>query len=203
MSAVNFCSNCGEKVSLLIPDGDNRYRYVCNSCHTIHYQNPKIVTGCIPQWQDRVLLCKRAIEPRYGLWTLPAGFLENEETIVQGAMRETAEEANATVENMRLFCVFSIAHINQVYMMYRGDLVGGLASASPNTMARHYAQVQAHCPCPPMPSFDVGIDPGGPGLGGLVDCPSSQTVFLQRATALLDLNLKPTRSQVSLLLPVF
>ena len=131
---MNYCSNCGARVSLLIPEGDNRYRYVCDSCQTIHYQNPKIVTGCIPQWQDKILLCQRAIEPRYGLWTLPAGFLENEETIVQGAMRETAEEANARVENMQLFCLFSIAHINQVYAMYRGDLVDGKASAGEESL---------------------------------------------------------------------
>jgi ADP-ribose pyrophosphatase YjhB (NUDIX family) len=125
---MNYCSTCGEKVSLIIPEGDNRHRYVCESCETIHYENPKIVTGCIPQWQDKILLCKRAIEPRYGLWTLPAGFMENAETNIEGAARETAEEANAQVENMQLFCVFSIAHINQVYTMYRGDLVGGMAS---------------------------------------------------------------------------
>jgi len=131
---VNYCSACGEKVSLLVPEGDNRQRYVCVSCETIHYQNPKIVTGCIAQWQDKILLCKRAIEPRYGLWTLPAGFMENEETNLQGAARETVEEANAEVENMQLFCVFSIAHINQVYTMYRGDLVGGRASAGEESM---------------------------------------------------------------------
>lgn len=131
---MNYCSKCGDKVSLVIPEGDNRYRYVCNNCHTIHYENPKIVTGCIPQWQGKILLCKRAIEPRYGLWTLPAGFLENEETIAQGAMRETAEEANAEVENMQLFCVFSIAHINQVYTMYLGDLVDGKASAGEESL---------------------------------------------------------------------
>lgn len=131
---MNYCSSCGEKVSLLVPNGDNRQRYVCASCNTIHYENPKIVTGCIPQWQDRILLCKRAIEPRYGLWTLPAGFMENEETNLQGAARETAEEANAEVENMQLFCVFSIAHINQLYTMYRGDLVEGRASAGEESL---------------------------------------------------------------------
>ena len=125
---MNFCSNCGEKVSLIIPDGDNRHRHVCGSCQTIHYENPKIVTGCIAEWQDKVLLCKRAIEPRHGLWTLPAGFMENSETNMQGAARETIEEANAQVDNMQLFCVFSIAHISQVYTMYRGDLVQGKAS---------------------------------------------------------------------------
>ena len=125
---MNFCSSCGEKVSLVIPEGDNRHRHVCTSCDMIHYENPKIVTGCIPEWQDKILLCKRAIEPRHGLWTLPAGFMENSETNMEGAARETAEEANARLENMQLFSVFSIAHINQVYTMYRGDLVEGEAS---------------------------------------------------------------------------
>ncbi len=111
-----------------MPDGDNRYRYVCKSCNIIHYENPKIVTGCIAEWHNKILLCKRAIEPRYGLWTLPAGFMENSETNIQGAARETAEEANAKVDNMRLFCVFSIVHINHVFTMYRGDLVDGEAS---------------------------------------------------------------------------
>lgn len=128
VGVMNFCSACGEKVASVIPEGDNRHRYVCESCQTIHYENPKIVTGCIPQWQDKILLCKRAIEPKHGLWTLPAGFMENAETNMEGAARETAEEANAQVENMQLFCVFSIAHINQVYTMYRGDLVAGAAS---------------------------------------------------------------------------
>jgi len=131
---MNFCSNCGGKVSFIIPDGDNRHRHVCASCETIHYENPKIVTGCIAQWQDKILLCKRAIEPRHGLWTLPAGFMENEETNMEGAARETAEEANAEVDNMQLFCVFSIAHINQVYTMYLGDLVGGRASAGEESL---------------------------------------------------------------------
>jgi ADP-ribose pyrophosphatase YjhB (NUDIX family) len=125
---MKFCSTCGEKVSFLIPDGDNRYRYVCQDCQTIHYENPKIVTGCIAEHQDRILMCKRAIEPRHGLWTLPAGFMENDETNMQGAARETAEEANAKVENMSLFCVFSIKHINQVYTIYRARLVDGQAS---------------------------------------------------------------------------
>lgn len=131
---MNFCSHCGEKVRLIIPQGDNRHRHVCGNCDTIHYENPKIVTGCIAQWQDKILLCKRAIEPRYGLWTLPAGFMENEETNLEGAARETAEEANAKVNNMKLFCMFSIAHINQVYTMYLGDLVNGEASAGEESL---------------------------------------------------------------------
>ena len=94
---MKFCSSCGSNVELSIPPGDNRQRFVCTSCGEIHYQNPKLVTGCIPEWKDRVLLCRRAIEPRYGLWTLPAGFMENEESAQQGAARETLEEANARV----------------------------------------------------------------------------------------------------------
>jgi ADP-ribose pyrophosphatase YjhB (NUDIX family) len=120
---MKFCSNCGAEVSLRVPAGDNRPRYVCDVCHTIHYQNPKIVTGCIPQWQDRVLLCKRSIEPRYGLWTLPAGFMENGETTHQGAARETLEEARAKVSIEGLFSLFNLPHINQVYMIFRGRLL--------------------------------------------------------------------------------
>ena len=125
---MNFCSSCGAKVQLLVPPGDNRRRYVCNDCGTIHYQNPNVVTGCIPEWDDRILLCKRAIEPRYGTWTLPAGFLENGESSMFGAAREAMEEANAQVREMSLFSVFSIPHINQVYTMYRGVLHQGAAS---------------------------------------------------------------------------
>ncbi len=125
---MNFCSSCGSKVTLLIPAGDNRQRYVCDSCGMIHYQNPNVVTGCIPEWDDRILLCKRAIEPRLGTWTLPAGFMENGESSMSGAAREALEEANARVRDMKLFCVFSIPHINQVYTMYRGVLDEGMAS---------------------------------------------------------------------------
>ena len=125
---MNYCSSCGSKVSLLVPVGDNRHRYVCDACGMIHYQNPNVVTGCIPEWDDRILLCKRAIEPRYGTWTLPAGFMENGESSMFGAAREAQEEANAQLRDMTLFCVFSIPHINQVYTMYRGVLDQGLAS---------------------------------------------------------------------------
>jgi 8-oxo-dGTP pyrophosphatase MutT (NUDIX family) len=94
---MNFCSSCGSKVTLLIPAGDNRHRFVCDECGMIHYQNPNVVTGCIPEWEDKILLCKRAIEPRYGTWTLPAGFMENGESSMFGAAREAKEEANAGV----------------------------------------------------------------------------------------------------------
>ena len=125
---MKFCSACGSSVSHRIPDGDHLPRYICDTCETIHYQNPRIIAGCIPEWQDKILLCRRAIEPRHGLWTLPAGFMENDETTCQGAARESFEEAHAEMENMSLYCMFSIPHISQVYMMYRGSLKNGIAS---------------------------------------------------------------------------
>ena len=117
-----FCSNCGKEVIRKVPQGDSRPRHVCLACATIHYQNPKIVAGCIPTLEDRLLLCRRAIEPRFGLWTLPAGFMENGESTEQAAARETMEEACAEVDMLALYGVFSIPHINQVYMMFRARL---------------------------------------------------------------------------------
>lgn len=115
---MNYCSQCGSAVDQQIPEGDNRPRFVCNQCDTIHYQNPRIIAGCLPVYGDKVLLCKRSIEPGYGLWTLPAGFMENGETTREGAMRETREEACAEVELEGLYTVTSITPINQVQMFY-------------------------------------------------------------------------------------
>ena len=120
---VNFCSHCGERVQQRIPPGDHLPRFVCDACGTIHYQNPKVVVGCLPVYGDRILMCKRAIEPRYGLWTLPAGFMENGEGAGAGAAREALEEANARVEIEQLYTVYSIPHISQVYMMFLARLV--------------------------------------------------------------------------------
>ena len=125
---MKFCSLCGSgNLATRIPAGDNVDRIVCSDCEAIHYQNPRIVVGCLPVWEEdgkgRVLLCRRAIEPRYGLWTLPAGFLENGETVEQGAIRETVEEANANVELGELYTMISLVHVHQVYMMYRARLV--------------------------------------------------------------------------------
>ena len=125
---MKFCSACGALVTLRIPAGDNRPRHVCSSCATVHYQNPRIVAGCIPEWQGRILLCRRAIEPRYGLWTLPAGFMENHESAVTAAARETLEEANAVVEHLQLYTLYSLPHISQVYLIFRGQLKDGQAS---------------------------------------------------------------------------
>jgi ADP-ribose pyrophosphatase YjhB (NUDIX family) len=120
---MKYCSNCGAPVALKIPPGDNLPRHVCDACGTIHYSNPKMVIGCIPEWRDQVLLCRRAIEPRYGLWTLPAGFMENGETVAQAALRETLEEARARVELAEMFSVLSVPHVNQVHIFYRARLV--------------------------------------------------------------------------------
>jgi len=120
---MHYCSSCGAPLSLRVPDGDNRVRHVCDACGVIHYRNPKVVAGCIAEWEDRILLCRRAIEPRYGFWTLPAGYLECGESTYAGAERETLEEANARVQALQLFAEFSLPHIDQVYMLYRGRLL--------------------------------------------------------------------------------
>lgn len=119
---MNFCSHCGAAVTLKIPEGDTLPRYICGTCGLIHYQNPKIVVGTIPERSGQILLCRRAIEPRYGLWTLPAGFMENHETTLEGAARETLEEAHAHVEIGPLYSIFNLPHISQVYMIYRAGL---------------------------------------------------------------------------------
>jgi ADP-ribose pyrophosphatase YjhB (NUDIX family) len=121
---MKFCSNCGSgDLQFRVPADDTLPRFVCSACGTIHYQNPKVVVGCLPVHEDRVLLCKRAIEPRRGLWTLPAGFLENGETLGAGAMRETLEEANARVALGPLYAIISLPQISQVYMMVRAELL--------------------------------------------------------------------------------
>jgi ADP-ribose pyrophosphatase YjhB (NUDIX family) len=124
---MKFCSECAHPVALAIPEGDNRPRYVCSHCDAIHYQNPKLVVGSIPVWEQdgqlKVLLCKRAIEPRYGYWTLPAGFMENAETTAEAAIRETEEEAGARIEIGELFTLLNVAHVHQVHLFYLARLV--------------------------------------------------------------------------------
>lgn len=120
---MNFCSTCASPVTQRIPADDDRLRHICDTCGVIFYQNPKIIAGCIPVWEDRVLMCKRAIEPRKGQWTVPAGFMENGETTGEGAARETFEEATARVEIGRLHCYLDIPRINQVYVIFVGQLL--------------------------------------------------------------------------------
>ncbi len=120
---MNYCSNCGHKISFGEVPEEDRPRYHCPECKTVHYQNPNMIVGCIPCWQEQILLCKRAIEPRRGLWTLPAGFLEIGESVEEGAVRETREEANANVDVVRLFSVYDLPRVGQVYLMFLADLV--------------------------------------------------------------------------------
>ncbi|MEM6806875.1 MAG: NUDIX hydrolase, partial [Bacteroidota bacterium] len=120
---MKYCSNCGsDQLVKKIPDGDNRVRICCENCGMIHYQNPKVVVGCVPVWEDKILLCKRAIEPRKGYWGLPAGYLENKETLEEGALRETLEESGAAVELVRMHAVYNIPRISQVYVFFLAQM---------------------------------------------------------------------------------
>ena len=119
---MKFCSNCASPVVKRVPPGDNLPRWVCDQCGEIHYENPRVVVGTIPEFEGKVLLCRRAIEPRYGYWTLPAGFMENGETTAQAAARETLEEAGAEVELGAPFAMVSVPYVNQVHLFYRARL---------------------------------------------------------------------------------
>lgn len=119
---MNYCAQCGHKVELRIPQGDHVQRHVCPSCGTIHYRNPKVIVGCVPEWEDRILMCRRAIEPRLGKWTFPAGFLELGETSGQGAAREALEEANVEVDIGELFVVINVPYVSQVYLIHRARM---------------------------------------------------------------------------------
>ncbi len=130
---MKFCSHCGGAVAHRVPEGDDRPRFVCSDCETIHYSNPRVIVGCVPEYDGRILLCRRAIEPRIGMWTLPAGFMENGETTLQGAARETWEEARARVCNQELYRIFDVPGINQVYMFYRANIVDGAFGIGPES----------------------------------------------------------------------
>ena len=120
---MNYCSQCGAPIEFRIPSGDSLPRHVCPVCTTIHYVNPKLVVGSVVEWQGDILLCRRAIEPRHGFWTLPAGFMENGESTTQAAVRETAEEACARIEIDDLFALVNLPYLNQVHLFYRGRLL--------------------------------------------------------------------------------
>jgi len=121
---MKFCQHCATPVLQQIPPGDDKLRYCCPACNSVFYENPKNIVGTLPIHEDRVLLCRRAIEPRHGKWTLPAGFMENGETTLQGAIRETAEEAGAIVvaQDCTLYTLFNLPYINQVYFFFRTAL---------------------------------------------------------------------------------
>ncbi|TMH14007.1 MAG: NUDIX domain-containing protein [Betaproteobacteria bacterium] len=120
--SIKHCRACGAEAPYMIPADDNRERAVCGSCGTIHYENPLNVVGTVPAWNDKVLLCRRNIEPRYGLWTLPAGFMELGETTEQGAIRETEEEAGARIDLLGLYTVLNVVKVGQVHLFYRAAL---------------------------------------------------------------------------------
>jgi ADP-ribose pyrophosphatase YjhB (NUDIX family) len=119
---MNFCSNCGTRVVLKVPEGDFLPRHVCESCGAVHYQNPKIVVGSVPEYEGRILICKRGIEPRLGYWTIPAGFMENDETLEAGAAREAREEACIDVEIGSLLLLANVTHARQVHVFFRSRM---------------------------------------------------------------------------------
>ncbi|MFI4866287.1 MAG: zinc ribbon domain-containing protein [Steroidobacterales bacterium] len=122
---MKFCPACGQPVEMRIPPGDNLARAVCTACGSIHYENPRIVVGCVPEWQGRILLCQRAIAPRRGYWTTPAGFMENGETLQAGAAREALEEAEAQVQIGSLLAITHVLHASQVHVAFRAALLQG------------------------------------------------------------------------------
>ena len=137
---MNFCSSCGESVSRKTPDNDNRERWVCGSCGKIHYQNPLVVVGCVPEKDGKILLCKRAIEPRYGYWTVPAGFMELGESTAQGGARETLEEACAEVEIGHLFALVDVVDAGQVHLFYTAKLMSGFEAGTESLEVAMFAE---------------------------------------------------------------
>ena len=126
---MRFCTHCANGLSRGIPPGDDHPRWYCPQCGTIHYENPKMVVGCIPEWKGSILFCRRAIEPRDGYWTLPAGFMENQETTAQGAQRELQEEAGARMAHLAPFALFDLPFISQIYLFFRGPLASSRMQA--------------------------------------------------------------------------
>ncbi|MGI9289714.1 MAG: NUDIX hydrolase [Gammaproteobacteria bacterium] len=133
-SEQHYCPKCAAHLSAEIPEGDNKLRYVCTTCGYIFYENPKLVVGCVTEYEGKILLCKRAIEPRYGYWTVPAGFMELGETLAEGAMRETLEEACANVELGSLLAVVDVVHAGQVHVFFRGKLIDGAYAAGDESL---------------------------------------------------------------------
>jgi ADP-ribose pyrophosphatase YjhB (NUDIX family) len=131
---MNFCTQCGARVEFRVPPGDHLARHVCDACGTVHYQNPRLVVGCVPEHDGRILLCSRAIEPRRGYWTVPAGFMENGETLQQAAARESREEALADVEVGSLLAVVHVLHAQQVHVFFRAKLPRAEFAAGPESL---------------------------------------------------------------------
>ena len=132
--AIKHCRTCGAPTRYAVPEGDNRERATCSACGTVHYENPTNIVGTVPVWEEKVLLCRRNIEPRYGLWTLPAGFMELGETTAEGAQRETDEEAGAHIELEGLFTVLSVPRVGQVHLFYRARMLDTHLAPGPETI---------------------------------------------------------------------
>ena len=132
--SIKHCKVCGGVAVYTVPADDNRERATCTVCATIHYENPINVVGTVPAWEDQVLLCRRNIEPRYGLWTLPAGFMEMGETTAEGAVRETVEEAGAHIELQALFTVLNVVRVGQLHLYYRARLLDTDFDPGPETI---------------------------------------------------------------------
>lgn len=132
--SIKHCRACGAPAHYAVPADDNRERATCTACGTIHYENPLNVVGTVPAWEDRVLLCRRNIEPRHGFWTLPAGFMELGESTAQGALRETIEEAGANVEMLDLFTVLNVVRVGQVHFFYRARMLDTSLAPGPETI---------------------------------------------------------------------
>lgn len=155
---MNFCGSCGAPVTRRTPPGDDRPRDVCDTCGSIFYQNPKIVAGCIPERDGKILLCRRAIEPRSGFWTIPAGFMENGETTQQAAARETREEAMAEVEIGQLFTYLNIPRINQVYVVFLAELLGDFAPGLESSDARLFSEADLPWSEMAFPAIEVALE---------------------------------------------
>lgn len=132
--SIKHCRACGSVVQYQVPADDNRDRAICTVCSTVHYENPLNVVGTLPVWQDKVLLCRRNIEPRHGFWTLPAGFMELGETTEQGAVRETVEEAGARIELQGLYTLLNVVRVGQLHLFYRARLLDTDFAPGPETI---------------------------------------------------------------------
>lgn len=130
---MNYCGNCGHSITLQIPAGDDRERHCCNNCGSIHYFNPRIIVACLPTWKNKIMLCKRGIEPRLDYWTLPGGFMEQGETTEEGAIRETWEETRAEVEIEHLHGIYNMPQINQVYFIYKAAMKSSTFETTPES----------------------------------------------------------------------
>lgn len=170
---MNYCSNCGcDKLTSTIPEGDHRPRIVCENCNVVHYQNPLIVVGCLIEYEGKVLLAKRGIEPRKGFWNLPAGFMENGETAEEGALREVEEETGMMVTIERLHTVFSVVHANQVYLLFKASTSSDKFTLTPESVEIQYFEFDN------IPWGEIAFSSNVHALKSYIQNPESSEVHL-------------------------